>query len=120
MLCELADWPPADLSAFLFSERDWSRVYLLCCWLAPARKGTASRGVGGKARRALQPRMGQESQTSFPSKVLGFDSQEVMLNHMDGVDEVPNLHLYRLLFRCKMKYKLAKQLKQVARLQTVP
>lgn len=120
VLCELVDWPPADLSAFLFSERDWSRVYLLCCWLAPARKGTASRGVGGKARRALQPRMGQESQTSFPSKVLGFDSQEVMLNHMDGVDEVPNLHLYRLLFRCKMKYKLAKQLKQVARLQTVP
>lgn len=43
-----------------------------------------------------------------------------MLNHMDGVDEVPNLHLYRLLFGCKMKNKLAKQLKQVARLQTVP
>lgn len=41
VLCELAGWPPADLSAFLFSERDRSRVYLLCCRLAPARKGTA-------------------------------------------------------------------------------
>lgn len=77
-------------------------------------------GVGGEARRALPPRIGQESQTSFASKVLGFDSQEVMLNHMDGVDEVPSLHLYWLLFGRKMKNKLAKQLKQVARLQTVP
>lgn len=108
--------PPADLSAFLFSERDRSRARLLDALLLACSCQEGDRGgVGGEARRALPPRTGRESQTSFPSKVLGFDSKEVTSNRTDGADEVPSLHRYWLLFRCKLKNKLAKQLKQVAR-----
>lgn len=47
LLCgEPMGWPPADLSAFLFSERGQEQVqgicWKLCSWLAPARKGTTA------------------------------------------------------------------------------
>lgn len=97
-LSEPVGWLPADLSAFLFSERDRSRVHLLDALLLACSCQEVAQGcVGGKAGRALPPRMGRGSKTSFPSKVLGFDSQEVMSNHTDRLGQIPNLHLCWLL-----------------------
>lgn len=47
-------------------------------------------GVGDTAGRAVAPSMGRGPQTSFPSKVLGLDFQEVMSNHMDRADHIPD------------------------------
>lgn len=63
-LSEPVGWLPADLSAFLFSERDRSRVHLLDA-LRLACSCEDHSGVGGKARRALPPRVGQGSKASF-------------------------------------------------------
>lgn len=112
-LSEPVGWLPADLSAFLFSERGAGCICLmLYCRLAPARKWpTRCRGQG---RRALPPRLVQESKT-FPSEILGFDSQEVMSTAGTGWVRFLTYICTGSPFRCKLKNELAKQLKQAAR-----
>lgn len=113
-LSEPVGWLPADLSAF-FVFRERSRVHLLDALLpACSCQEVAHGGVGGKARRALPPRLVQESKT-FPSEILGFDSQEVMSTAGTGWVRFLTYICTGSRFRCKLKNELAKQLKRVAR-----
>lgn len=83
---------------------------LLACSCQEVDRGS----VGDKARRIFPPGMGRGSQTSFPSKVLGSDFQEVRSNCLDRADQIPNSTC--VLAPCLgPNLKLAKQFKPVAR-----